>query len=299
MLTNDLSPIFKKEYPMTKTAIITDTDSSLPPSLADQYNIEQVPITIHFGEESYTCGVDIDDALVFAKVDQKNCLPTTAAPSPSAFAAAYKRAFDTGADAIVAICVSSLVSSTYSSAQTACEMFPDRDITVIDSLSLSMGQGFMTLVAAEAAQAGLSPAEIALAIKDTAERIHLFAVLPTLKYVAMSGRVGKFVAGMADTLNIKPILTIRDGKLELLEKVRTHKKAVDRMMELISQALDGKNVERVSFIHVNNSEGLQDVQKRFCDQSGFTGQPIIADFTPGLSVHAGPGVVGLVAVAEG
>lgn len=284
---------------MTKTAIITDTDSSLPSALAADFGIQQVPITIHFGEESYTCGVDIDDALVFAKVDQKNCLPTTAAPSPSAFATAYDRAFQSGADAVVVICVSSKVSSTFNSAQTACEMFSGRDITVIDSLSLCMGQGFMALAAAQAAQAGATPAEIARVVEDTGRRLHVFAVLPTLKYVAMSGRVGKFVAGMADTLNIKPILTVRDGKLDLLEKIRTRKKAVERMLELIDLSLDGKKVERAALIHVNNMDGVHEMQGLFSKRLNYTDQPIIADFTPGLSVHAGPGVVGLVVLAEG
>jgi DegV family protein with EDD domain len=283
---------------MTKTAIITDTDSSLPPLVAQEFEIVQVPITIHFGEESYTCGLDIDDALVFQKVDEKKSLPTTAAPSPNAFASAYQRAFDHGADSIVCICVSSKMSSTYNSAVTACEMFPDREIIVIDSLTLSMGQGFMVLAAAEAARSGAKPLEIAALVEDIANRLHVFAVLPTLKYVAMSGRVGKFVAGMADTLNIKPVLSVRDGKLELLEKIRTHKKAVDRMLELIDLSLNGKSIEKVSMIHVNNLEGVHELQEQFCTRTKYAGSPIVADFTPGLSVHAGPGVVGLVILEE-
>jgi DegV family protein with EDD domain len=283
---------------MPKTAIITDTDSSLPPGLAEDFDIQQVPITIHFGEESYTCGADIDDAKVFELVDQKNKLPTTAAPSPNAFAEAYRRAFDEGADAIVCICVSSKVSSTYNSAVAACEMFPDRNITVIDSLTMSMAQGFMALAAARAAQAGATPAEISVAVEDTARRLHVYALLATLKYVAMSGRVGKFVAGMADTLNIKPILTIRDGRLELLERIRTHRKAVDRLLELVDTAVSGKNIEAAALIHVNNLVGAHELEKEFRARSGYAGELILADFTPGLSVHAGPGVVGLVILEE-
>lgn len=283
---------------MPRTAIITDTDSSLPARLADDFNILQVPITIHFGEESYTCGVDIDDAKVFELIERKKFLPTTAAPSPNAFAEAYRRVFAEGADAIVCICVSSKVSSTYSSAVSACEMFPNQDITVIDSLTMSMAQGFMALAAARAAQAGATPAEISIAVADTAPRLHVYALLPTLKYVAMSGRVGKFVAGMADTLNIKPILTVRDGKLELLERIRTQRKALDRLLDLVDTAVSGKKIEAAAAIHVNNLEGARELEMEFRARSGYTGELIFADFTPGLSVHAGPGVVGLVILEE-
>jgi DegV family protein with EDD domain len=214
---------------MTKIAVITDTDSSLTPQMAEQYGIRLVPITIEFGEESFISGLDIDDRLLFEKIDRQNKLPTTSAPSPNSFAQAYEEAFTAGAQAVVCICVSSKVSSTYSSAITASESFAGQPIAVVDSLNLSMGQGFMALAAAEAAQNGASMQEAAARAAEVGERLHLYAVVPTLKYLALSGRVGKLMAGMADTLDIKPVLTVRDGSLVLLEKVRTRKKAVERM----------------------------------------------------------------------
>lgn len=284
---------------MPKIAIVTDTDASLPVEIAARYGIRQVPITVHFDEETYTTGVDIDDARLFELVDQRNKLPTTSAPSPSAFANAFQAAFDEGADAVVCVCVSSKVSATYNSALNACDLLPGRDITVIDSLSLSMGQGFMALAAAECVDAGGSKADVLRVIEETGKRVHLYAVLPTLKYLALSGRVGKFVAGMADTLNIKPVLTINDGKLDLLEKIRTRKKAVERMLELTRQSLDGKPVERASIIHINNPEGARELQKLLREQIACPDEMITTQFTPGLSVHAGSGVVGLVVIEQG
>ena len=117
---------------MGKIAVITDTDSSLPPALAAQFGILQVPVTIHFDDSSYTTGVDIDDRILFEKIDRFNKLPTTSAPAPSAFADAFTAAFNDGAEGVVCICVSSKVSATYHAALTACENFPGRDITVID-----------------------------------------------------------------------------------------------------------------------------------------------------------------------
>ena len=284
---------------MKKIAIITDTDSSLPPEIAAQYGIRQAPITIHFDGQSYTTGVDIDDASVFEKIDRLKKLPTTSAPSPAAFAAVYEEAFQAGAEAIVCICVSSKISATYNAALSACESFPGKEIQVVDSMSLSMGQGFMVLAAAEAAQAGADTQQVVAQALDTGKRVHLYAVLSTLKYLALSGRVSKLVAGIADTINIKPVLTIRNGKLELLERVRTRKKALDRMMELTRQSLNGQAIERAAIIHVTHPQGASELQQTLCRQLPCPTQIITAEFTPGLSVHAGSEVVGLVVVSRG
>lgn len=283
---------------MSKIAIITDTDSSLPTELAARYNIRQVPITVHFGEESFTTGVDIDDRLVFEKIDRLNKLPTTSAPSPGAFSAAYEQAFQEGAEAIVCVCVSSKVSATYNSALTACDQFPGREIRVVDSLNLAMGQGFMVLAAAEAAESGAGVDQVVEAALEAGKRAHVYAVLPTLKYLALSGRVGKFVAGFANTLNIMPVLTVKEGKLDLLERIRTRKKAIERMLELTRQSLSGKPVVRAAIIHVNNLKGAQELQEQLCAAIPCPTEIITAEFTPGLSVHAGTGVVGVVLLAE-
>lgn len=283
---------------MPKIAVVTDTDSSLPPALANKYAIQQVPITVHFDSESYTCGIDIDDRSLFDIVDRTHKLPTTSAPSPGAFSAAYQQAFNSGAEAILCLCVSSQVSATYQAALSAVENFPSRDIRVIDTQKLSMAQGFMALEAAQAAEQGASVDEVLARVSDVGRRLNLFAVLSTLKYLAMSGRVGKVAAGMADTLNIKPILTVIDGKLVLLEKVRTRKKAIDRMLELVGDALAGKPIERVAILHINDYERACTFQAQLC--STFvchSGSTLITEFTPGLSVHAGSGVVGVVVLA--
>jgi DegV family protein with EDD domain len=279
---------------MKKIAIITDTDSSLPVEVAEQFGIRQVPITIHFDDATYTTGLDIDDRQVFEKIDRLNKLPTTSAPAPGVFANAYETALSQGADSVICICVSSKVSATYSSAVTARDSFPKQDISVVDSLNLSMGQGFMVLAAAEAARAGAGKEEILAGITETGRRVHTYAVLSTLKYLALSGRVGKLVAGMADTLNIKPILAVTDGKLDLLERIRTRKKAVERMLELTRSAIDGRTVARAAIIHVNHPQGAEELCGQLCAAIPCPGSILTAEFTPGLSVHAGTGVVGVV-----
>jgi DegV family protein with EDD domain len=282
---------------MQKIAIITDTDSSLQPDIAEQYGIQQVPISIHFEDATYTCGVDIDDRLLFEIVDRTHKLPTTSAPAPNAFSTAFENAFSKGAESIVCICVSSKVSSTYNAALSAAENFPGRDISVIDSLNLSLGQGFMALAAAETARSGAGKAEVLASISDVRQRVHLYAVLSTLKYLALGGRVGKFAAGMADTLNIKPILTVEDGKLAMLERVRTRQKAVERVLELLHHSLDGKPIERAAILHINDLERAHDFEGQLRAEFHCPDTILTTEFTPGLSVHAGSGVVGVVVVA--
>jgi DegV family protein with EDD domain len=279
-----------------KIAVVTDTDSSLPAEVAERYGIRQVPITIHFENENFTTGVDIDDRRLFEKVDRLNKLPTTSAPAPAAFAAAFESALSEGADAIVCICVSSKISATYNAALTACQSFPGSQIVVVDSLSLSMGQGFMVLAAVEAARAGAGVMQMVEAAESVGRRVRLYAALSTLKYLAMSGRVGKITAGLADTLNIKPVLTINDGKLELLERIRTRKKAVERVLTLASLAVDGKPLERAAVIHVNDLAGANQLKEQLSAALPCPPEILIAEFTPGLSVHAGTGVTGLVVV---
>jgi len=278
-------------------AVITDTDSSLPVDIAARYGIRQVPISVHFGDQ--TCAAsEISDAEVFARVDREGRLPTTSAPSPGQFVEAYQSAFDQGADAVVCICVSSVVSGVFNAAVAARDLLPERDIAVLDSRNLAMGQGFMVLAAAEAAAAGADKEEVIRCAEETRQRTHLYAALSTLKYLAMSGRVGYLAAGMGGLLSVQPILTVRDGKLDLLEKVRTRRKALARVMELLEQAADGRPVERVAAVHVCLPDEAKAFGAELCQRLGCSAEAIVADLTPGLSVHAGAGLLGAAIVVK-
>jgi DegV family protein with EDD domain len=278
---------------MSSIAIMTDSDASLPAEVAARYEIPQVPITVHFGDEMFRTGVDIDDHQLFERINREGQLPTTAAPSPGDFAEYYERALEKGAESIICFCVSSEVSATYQAAVSATELLTGADITVVDTLSLSMGQGFIVLAAAEAAQAGASKQEIIDAALAVRERTFLYAALSTLKYLAMSGRVGHLAAGMASVLNIKPILTIRDGKLDMLEKVRTQRKSWARAFELAEQAAEGHPIERLAILHVDALEDARHFQELLCERIACPPEIILAELTAGLSVHAGAGLVGV------
>jgi DegV family protein with EDD domain len=283
---------------MSKISIITDSDSSLPPEIAQELGIIQVPILIQFGEQSYATGIDISDELLFQIIDQKRVLPTTSAPSPNAFHSAFIDAFNQGADQVICICVSSTISATYQAALSGAEMLPGKDITVVDSLNLTMAQGFIAIVAAEKVMQGADKAKVLEAIEETKSKVHVYGVLPTLKYLAMGGRMSKLAAGVADTLTIKPILTSRDGKLDLLEKVRTIRKAEERLVELAGECTQGKKIERIAMIHVNNIPDAQDLFEKIKTKLNITLTPIMAGFSAGLSVHAGDGMIGFVIMTD-
>ena len=274
-------------------AIISDTDTSLPQQSLDEYGIKQVSITIHFGEEILKACSDITDKELVERVERDGVLPTTAAPSPGDFSIAYQEAFDQGADEIICLTVSAGVSATYQAAISARDLVPDKTITVVDTESISMGQGFMVLKAAELAREGKSREEILIAVKEVRERSHLFAALDTLKFMAMGGRVGNLTAEMANMLSIKPILSILDGKLDLLEKVRTRKKAWTRVLELTAEKLGDGDFESIYILHVAAEKEAAEFEKMLREIVPCPEYIPKTELTPGLSVHTGGGLVGV------
>jgi len=283
---------------MNKIRLITDTNASLPADLVEKYDIIEVPIRIQFGEETYLTGVEIDDKKLFEMIDERKVLPTTAAPSPGDFSKAFKRVFDEGAEDAICICCSSEVSATYNAALMALEEFSGKEVHVIDSRQLTLAEGYQVLAAAEAVEEGATVESILDRIKDLQSRLHVYGALPTLKYLAMGGRMGRLAAGFGETLEIKPILNSSGGKLELLEKVRTWRKAKARLVELAVQSTTGRPVELVGMLHVNNEEGALELFDSLKTALGFDLEPLITEFTPGLSVHTGSGVIGYVIVTK-
>jgi DegV family protein with EDD domain len=278
---------------MSKTAVITDTDASLPPELAKKFDIVQVPIMIQFGDQSFRAVYDIDDTQTFERINKSGKLPTTSAPSPGQFSEAFKAAFDAGYDDIICFTVSSGVSATYAAALAAADLFPDKEIVVLDTKNLTICQGFMALAAAKALKNGVPKENAIAAAQDVGKRSSLFAALATLKYLAMSGRVGYLAAGFANILDVKPILTIRNGKLDMLERVRTQNKAWDRVIELVVEKSAGSQIEQMSIVHVCALEEAKKLEEKLRLYLPCPDEILYTELTPGLSVHSGAGLVGI------
>jgi DegV family protein with EDD domain len=281
---------------MTKIAIITDTDSSLPFELAQKNSIVLVPINIQFGEESFRDVLDINNEVLFERIDRSGKLPTTTAPSPGQFVEAFKQAFDSGFEEVLCLCISSEMSATYASARDAAGMFLDKRIEVMDTRSLAMGQGYMVLAAAEAVARGASMEEAVAAAMDVRSHTYLYGALATLRYVAMSGRVSQLAAGMAGLLDIKPVLSIQNGKLELLEKIRTQNKAWKRAVSLSAEKIAGHKIEKMAVMNVNCPEASFKFQTMLQAALPCPNEITRAEITPGLSVHTGAGMVAVVFV---
>ena len=284
---------------MPKISIITDTDSSLPEKMAAEFNILQVPILIHLDEEFSGTDLTIDNAALFKKIDAVGKLPTTAAPNPAQFVEYFKRVFaEQKPDTLIYFAISSEMSATIKSAQTAAEELDGYDIRVIDSNTLSMAQGYMVLAAAEAAQQGASVEAVIKAAEDVRERTYLYGALSTLKYLSMSGRVSHIAAGMAGMLNIKPILSVQDGKLAMLEKVRTRGKSWARMIELVNADIGAHAIQKACILHVNDAGSAQTFEKLLRDNLDCPKELPMVDINPGLSVHTGAGLVGVCLVTD-
>jgi DegV family protein with EDD domain len=284
---------------MSKISIITDTDSSLPESMAAEYGILQVPILIHMSDDLSGDDHTITNAELFKKVDELGKLPTTAAPTPGVFIEYFKKVFDEQKpDTLVYFAISGEMSATIKSAQIAAEDLKDRDIRVIDSNTLSMAQGYMVLAAAEAARQGKNVEEVIQAAEKVRENTILYGGLATLKYLSMSGRVSHVTAGMAGMLDIKPILSVQNGKLDMLEKVRTRKKSWARMIELVTADIGQRGIARACVLHVNAPDAAKEFEGLLRGALPCPADVPLVDVNPGLAVHTGAGLVGTCMVID-
>ncbi len=280
---------------MPKISIVTDTDSSMPIFLAEKYGIHRVPISVNFGEEHNETDLTLSNKALFERIDKEGRLPTTAAPTPGDFAVAFINAFDKDkSDELVCFCISSAMSATFEAAQMAArDILPDRKITVVDTKTLSVAQMYMAIAAAEAADRDASVEEILDIVESIRSRSFIYGALATLKYLSMSGRVSHVAAGMAGMLNIKPIISVQNGKLDMLEKVRTKRKAWERVIELTKADAARSRIEKMAILHVAAQDDAHELQVLLRSSLDCPEEILTVELNPRLSVHTGSGLVGV------
>ncbi len=219
---------------MANVRLVTDSSSDLPPDVVEAHGIVVVPLTIRFGEDELTDGVDLSAADFYARMASFDGLPETAAPAPGAFEAAFRAQAEAGADAVVCINLSSALSATMVSAQNGARALEGEvDVRVVDSKSITAGLGTMVRLAAQAAEAGASADEIVALVEDLRERVHVFGGLDTLENLKRGGRIGGAQAMVGTLLSIKPIVDISSGAVEEAAKVRTRKKQMVALRDLL------------------------------------------------------------------
>lgn len=275
--------------------IATDSTCDLPTELFQQHDITVVPINILFGTESYLDGITIDRATFFRKIEEMGILPKTSQPSAGQFEEYYSRLVDAGATDIISLHVTAKLSGTYQSAQLAREMMADRvRIHPFDSACGSVGLGFMALEAARMAEAGKSVAEILTRMEAIRVKMNILLTLKDLRYAQMSGRVGTLQSSLSSLLNIKPLVLLEDGLLDVIEKVRTRRKAIDRLIEIMIDRVGTSAPVNLAVIHARAPDEGHSLLER--SRALFNCQEtFLTSLTTSLVVHFGPGTVGLVA----
>jgi DegV family protein with EDD domain len=276
---------------MAKVHIVTDSTADLPAEQLKRYGITVVPLKVFFGPECYLDGVDLQPRAFFEKLATSKELPTTSQPSPTEFAEHYRPWLEQGAD-IVSIHISSLMSGTIQSAQLAKSMLGYQGLEVIDSRGVSILLGMMVLGAARAAAAGLSRAEVAAVVRNIMVDHRVYFMVDTLDYLQRGGRIGKAQAFLGTVLNVKPVLTIRDGLIHPYEKVRGRKKAINRLVQLVQENYRDAGPLFVFLTHGNDPEGLQSLrelvqEKLDCAEMMYTQMGAV------VGTHVGPGIVGM------
>jgi DegV family protein with EDD domain len=275
--------------------IATDSTCDLPAKYLEEYDVTVVPINIQFGGDTYQDGIDIDHDTFYRKIDELGILPKTSQPSAGQFDEYYRRLLDGGATDIVSLHVTAKLSGTFQSAELAREMLDGQvQVHPFDTACGSAGLGFMVLEAARMASAGQGVAEILDRMKTVRERMNIILTLKDLRFAQMSGRVGTLQSSLVSLLNIKPIVLLQDGLLDVAEKVRTQRKAIDRMMEIMVERVGTSAPVNLAVIHAQAPDLGQELLDRAkalfnCRET------FLADLTSSLVVHFGPGTLGLIA----
>ncbi len=274
-------------------AVVTDSTAYIPQAALDDLTIPVIPLWLIWGDERFRDGVDIDPASFYGRLRKSRIFPTTSQPSAGEFVDFFCRvAAEHDTDTIVGVHISSRISGTVASAEAAKTQLPDLNITVVDSLSTSMGLGFIALAAARVAAAGGSVSEIVAAAEDTQSRLSVLFAVDTLEYLHRGGRIGGAKRFLGTALNIKPLLHLEDGRVEALTQVRTKRKAITRMLEIAEERLGGKRMGEAAVIDVASPDEAADVAGRV--RKRFDVSPVYRTMvSPVIGAHAGPGTVGV------
>jgi DegV family protein with EDD domain len=284
---------FEKGKNSMAIKVITDSTSYIDKSLRDELGIGLVSLSVNFDDESFR-EADIDNETFFKKMQEKG-IPKSSQPPVSEMYEAMHDAVKDG-DSLVCVFISSDMSGTYSTAHIAKEMvlekFKDAEIEIIDSRSNSMQLGYAAIVAARAAREGKSMPEIVKIVEDNKKRSRFLFVPDTLEYLKKGGRIGGASALIGSLLKIIPILTVEEGKTEMIMKVRTKQKAVDTMVEKVMEDIEKFGLGEISVHHINGYEEatrLAELLKEKLDT-----EVGICNIGPVIGLHVGPGALGIV-----
>ncbi|MGI9147910.1 MAG: DegV family protein [Chloroflexota bacterium] len=273
---------------MGSIGVVTDSTADLPPALQERYRLGVVPLIVSWDGQTFRDGLDLSTADFYHRLRTSKSLPKTGAPSLAAFETAFRQQLERH-DVVISVNLASRLSGTYAVARRAAESVDADRISVIDSGSVSICLGWLAEMAASLAQQGVERQAIVGKLEEARGRVRVFFLLDTLEFLQRGGRIGRAAAIAGTLLSVKPILSIRDGEVAPVERVRTMNGALRRLVELVV-ALGP--IERLGVVDGDAAANTAEVERQF--------QARLPDLTiergalgPVLGVHGGPGVVGI------
>lgn len=270
--------------------IITDSTCDLSPERQRTLGVEVVPLSVHFGEETFRDGIDLTFGDFYRKLEHADTLPTTSQVNPEEFSIQFRSHVENG-DQVVGIFLSSLLSGTCQSALIARELVDEENIFVVDSGSASFALGLLVEQAARLRDEGLSPEELTAELKRLAGRLRFYVVVETLKYLRMGGRISSAAAVAGELLGINPILNIRDGVVQAAGKARGRKSAYQWMAARILEDPIDTSLP-VAFGQADRPEVLKEIESFFSEKT--PGIDIReSDMGAVVGTHTGPGCFGI------
>jgi DegV family protein with EDD domain len=272
--------------------VVTDTTAGLPQEVAQRYSIPILPQIVVFGSASFREGVEIDNAGFMQRLLTSRELPKTAAPPPEWFVEEFRRILQPG-DTVLCIHPSAEVSGTVRSAEVAALEFPEADIRVIDTRTIGSPLATLVQLAAEWAAAGEPADAIEARLRDLVARGRIYFLVPTLEYLARGGRIGGASALLGSVLQLKPILTFREGRVESHARVRTQKRALEFLKEEVATQCPHRADAYLSVMHGSAPAEAQALADDLRGRLGLPAEtPIpVLDVPPAIVTHAGPGIL--------
>lgn len=281
---------------MSKVAIVTDSTAYLPENLVSAYNITVVPLVVIWGEETLRDNIDIGPDEFYARLSHTKVMPSTSQPTTQAFTEAFQKLHAEGYE-ILTLVISAGLSGTLDSAIQAKKAVPEATVELIDSKFTSVPLAFMALSAARAAKRGASLEQCKQIAEAIRKNTNVFFAVDTLEFLHRGGRIGGASRFLGTALNLKPILVLENGKIEALERVRTSKRSHIRLLELLEENTKGKTP--INMLGVVNAAApdsakmlLEGIKSRFSPN-----EILVANLSPVIGTHTGPGTVGVAYVA--
>jgi DegV family protein with EDD domain len=281
---------------MPKIALVTDSTSFIPAELVQRYQITVAPQVLIWGQETFEDGVDIQPSEFYTRLAKASVMPSTSQVTVPKFQQIFQQFLDQDYQ-VLAVLISEKLSGTINSAMQAKAALPaGAPIEVVDSRSTAMALGFQVLAVARAIEEGASLPEAVKLAEQAYHHTGIVFAVDTLEFLHRGGRIGGGSRFLGTALNIKPILELREGKVEALERVRTRKKSLNRLIELVEAQVGGRKPVRLATPHANSPDDARALLDEAAARLGAV-EKIVAELSPVVGTHAGPGTVALAYMA--